>query len=239
MPSRSVARRLSLEHHPRETRDGPEPDLYRPSSRAKTRRIPEVLTVCALEGTLMDDMAYVDTLREGDRVEVATRFTGAWVGGFQVVSTRPDGCRLRRVFDGVLLPVEFSYDQIRPELPTRDTKPDGGAVHGRVGNEDSIASSVTLRFPAELDIATVELIAQRMLDTVDRACGEVILDLDDVRFLDSYGIRLLVQIRRLAWDHDLSVRMHGGKPMVRALLDLVGVNPLFYPELSETAQLRR
>jgi hypothetical protein len=52
-------------------------------------------------------------LRHGAEVEVLTRFRGDWAAGFVVESLREHGCRLRRMSDGVVLPVEFSYADVR------------------------------------------------------------------------------------------------------------------------------
>jgi hypothetical protein len=40
---------------------------------------------------------------------------------------------------------------------------------------------------------------------------------------------LLVTLRRRAWDRDLPFRLHGGKPLIRDLLELVGQDPLYHP----------
>jgi anti-anti-sigma factor len=87
-----------------------------------------------------------------------------------------------------------------------------------------------LRLPADLDIATVEAIHDAVIDAVDHAGGEIVLDLDGVRFIDSYGIRLLVTVRRRAWDRDLPFRLHGASPLIRDLLELVGEDPLYRSE---------
>jgi anti-anti-sigma factor len=87
-----------------------------------------------------------------------------------------------------------------------------------------------VRLPAVLDIATVEAVHDSVFAAVDQARGEVVLDLDGVEFLDSYGIRLLVTARRRAWERDLVVRLEGGKPLIRDLLELVGTDPLYRPE---------
>jgi anti-sigma B factor antagonist len=180
------------------------------------------------EGNPMDLKSSCGSLREGDPVEVVARFTDAWVGGFEVASLAAFHCRVRRVSDGEILPVEFAYHQIRPASAQRDYTDERPAVYAPAGHEGP--SRCVLRLPAELDIATVEAIRGAMIDAVDAARGEVILDLDDVRFLDTYGIRLLVTVRRRAWERDLPFRLHGGKPLVRALLDLVGQDPYFHPD---------
>lgn len=146
----------------------------------------------------------------GDRVEIATRFTGTWATGFEVAAMSADRCRIRRTSDNTVLPIAFAYDKVR--------------------RESAVGGSVVVRFPAELDMQTVEAIAPAVMDQINHARGEVVLDLDGVQFLDTYGIRLLVQVRRCAWERDLPVRLYGGRPVVRALLDLLGVDPLFVPE---------
>jgi len=54
-------------------------------------------------------------LRAGLRVEVATRFTGSWTRGFEVVGLDSCGCRVRRVSDGAVLPADFDFLEVRPE----------------------------------------------------------------------------------------------------------------------------
>src|SRR5205823_1474989 len=171
----------------------------------------------------------VHGIHVGDRVEIATHFTGSWATGFEVASMSADGCRIRRTSDNTVLPIAFAYDELRPEPPAPQLD-----VHRVSGDADlpreADDASVVVRFPPELDIQTVDAIAPAVMDQITRARGEVVLDLDGVEFLDTYGIRLLMHVRRCAWERDLPVRLHGGKPMVRALLDLLGVDPLFVPE---------
>jgi hypothetical protein len=56
-------------------------------------------------------------------VEVLCRFDGAWVGGFQVDEAKEicgeQRYRLVRLSDGVVLPVLFGLDELRPRA-TRD-----------------------------------------------------------------------------------------------------------------------
>lgn len=154
--------------------------------------------------------------RSGDRVEVVTRFSGAWVGGFAVASTTELGCRVRRLSDGDVLPVVFGFDDVR--------------------HQDAVPE--VLRLPADLDIATVEEMGGAALDVVDHSRGIVVVDLADVQFVDSYGIRLLVSMCHRARERDVPLRLVGGSPLVRALLDLVGLD-LFRPEPNSTMAGRR
>jgi anti-anti-sigma factor len=179
----------------------------------------------------MDRRNSVSSFGAGDPVEVVTHFTGAWVGGFEVASILADGCSIRRVSDGAVLPTLFGYDDVRPAPPRRDFDRDRDSAPVAPIHEDQSDSHVVVRLPADLDIATVESIRDAVMDAVGEARGEVVLDLEGVRFLDSYGIRLLVMVRRRAWERDLPVRLQGGKPLIRDLLDLVALDPMYHPEL--------
>lgn len=60
-------------------------------------------------------------LPPGARVEVRTRFDNRrWARGFEVISAEPDGYLLRRLSDGMELPVLFSHHDLRRER-RRDT----------------------------------------------------------------------------------------------------------------------
>lgn len=178
----------------------------------------------------MNDTANAARFHEGDRVEVATRFTERWAAGFEIVEVTADGCRVRRVGDGAILPEVFGEDDLRLAAPT--------PLEAAAGDDSAGLSpaSAVLEMPATLDLATVEAIRAELIDAVDAARNEVIIDLDQVRFLDSYGMRLLVTIRRRAWQRDVLVRLRGGKPLVRALLDLVGLDPMYRPELDASTR---
>jgi hypothetical protein len=56
------------------------------------------------------------TLRPGMRVEVSTRFCGDWAAGFEIASVDDRGCRVRRISDGSLLPVDLSHPRVRPAV---------------------------------------------------------------------------------------------------------------------------
>src|SRR5207248_7947217 len=127
----------------------------------------------------MDRTAILGSVRVGDRVEVMTQSTGAWVGGYEIASTSALGRHVRRVSDGEVLPAVFGYRDVRPASATPDLDHDGiPAVLIYEGD-----ASTVVRLPTELDIATVEAIRDAVLAAVDDAVGELVVDLDGVRFL--------------------------------------------------------
>jgi hypothetical protein len=66
----------------------------------------------------MADMTRTESPGEfevGTRVDVRSRYVGAWSRGFEIAERLDDGVRVRRMSDGSLLPDVFDLDDIRPE----------------------------------------------------------------------------------------------------------------------------
>jgi anti-anti-sigma factor len=75
----------------------------------------------------------------------------------------------------------------------------------------------------ELDIATVDQLAEEIDELVGRGFDTVVVDLRATSFLDSSGLHLLVrQCARI----DARVSVIDGAPAVRRVIDLAGVRPL-------------
>jgi hypothetical protein len=56
-----------------------------------------------------------DDVETGTRVEVRSRFDQSWARGFEVAERTDRGYRIKRLSDGMVLPTEFSDDDIRQE----------------------------------------------------------------------------------------------------------------------------
>lgn len=54
-------------------------------------------------------------LAVGTRVEVRRRFDQGWAQGFEVAAREDGGYRVRRLTDGVVLPLRFDPDDVRRE----------------------------------------------------------------------------------------------------------------------------
>jgi anti-anti-sigma factor len=72
----------------------------------------------------------------------------------------------------------------------------------------------------ELDLATVDELAHTLEGVVDGGARTIVLDLRDLSFLDSTGLRLLVEQTRR---EDASVQLVGGAAPVSRLFELTGL----------------
>ena len=59
----------------------------------------------------MNRTGTLGSVRVGDRLEVMTERTGAWLGGFEVASTSAFGCHVRRMSDGEVLPARLGAER--------------------------------------------------------------------------------------------------------------------------------
>jgi anti-anti-sigma factor len=77
----------------------------------------------------------------------------------------------------------------------------------------------SLRLTGELDMSTVEAIGAQLQDAL-RGNGVLNLDLDGLTFMDSQGLRMLIELGKQAVDQATTVRILACSRPVRSLLDL-------------------
>ncbi|NJP33771.1 STAS domain-containing protein [Micromonospora thermarum] len=86
---------------------------------------------------------------------------------------------------------------------------------------------VTLRPAGELDISTVGTLEAALTDALARpSLREIVVDLAEVRFLDSSGVRVLVLAATAARERDAVLRVTDPQPVVARVLQITAVGPL-------------
>jgi len=83
----------------------------------------------------------------------------------------------------------------------------------------------------ELDIATVAMLATAVSE-VDGDGGLIVLDLSGLSFIDSTGLRLVVDLNERYGGEADRLRVVAGSPAVERLLDIAGIRdrlPLITP----------
>ena len=84
----------------------------------------------------------------------------------------------------------------------------------------------------ELDIATVELLERALLEVERADSARIVLDLSGLSFIDSTGLRLLLDVNERCGGAADRLRVIAGSPAVERLLDIVGLRerlPLIAP----------
>lgn len=92
----------------------------------------------------------------------------------------------------------------------------------------------------ELDLATAPELRERLHRVLADGCPLIVLDLDEVGFLDSSAIGVLVGTRRRARQADGEVALVCTAPRILRVLELTGLDRAFptYPSLSEALAVR-
>jgi anti-sigma B factor antagonist len=84
----------------------------------------------------------------------------------------------------------------------------------------------------ELDIATFDLLERALLEVEDTDAELIVLDLSGLSFIDSTGLRLVLDINERCGGEADRLRVVAGSPAVERLLDIVGLRdqlPLITP----------
>jgi anti-sigma B factor antagonist len=85
----------------------------------------------------------------------------------------------------------------------------------------------TIQVGGELDLATCPQLQAVLVELVDRGCHHLILDLEQVTFLDCAGIGVLVDARRRVQEHGGSLKLVRPTRRVERVLALTGMTTVF------------
>lgn len=83
-----------------------------------------------------------------------------------------------------------------------------------------------LRLAGEIDISSVDILSQQLEAAAAAGCSKLVIDATDVTFMDSSGIQVLVEGKRLIHQNGSGIAMVPS-PQVRRLLELVSPEPFF------------
>jgi anti-anti-sigma factor len=88
----------------------------------------------------------------------------------------------------------------------------------------STGSGTTIKLAGELDSATCGGLVERFEELLADAPGEIAIDVDDVTFIDSAGLRAIIMIERAARERDIAVLIRSASGPVADLLQLTGIH---------------
>jgi anti-anti-sigma factor len=86
--------------------------------------------------------------------------------------------------------------------------------------------AVRVRPVGEIDLATAGQVARALRDA---ACAEVVLDLSAVSFIDSSGIRMILEARDASLERGSRLSLLPGPPAVQRAFDITGLTALLFP----------
>ncbi|MGK5676274.1 STAS domain-containing protein [Micromonospora sp. URMC 106] len=92
---------------------------------------------------------------------------------------------------------------------------------------DTEPGQVFVRPSGEIDMATADALGATITDALHRpGVREVVVDLADVRFLDSSGVRVLVHGVAVGGERGVTLRVEDPQPVVARVLRITGVGAL-------------
>ncbi|HMO00243.1 MAG TPA: STAS domain-containing protein [Miltoncostaeaceae bacterium] len=94
------------------------------------------------------------------------------------------------------------------------------------GGEAQSGGRPVYRLEGEIDTSAAEALLVRITDLARTREGDVVLDLGEVTFIDSTGMRALLIVRESLTMEGRALRLADVTPEVRRLLDLVGLTGL-------------
>jgi anti-sigma B factor antagonist len=78
----------------------------------------------------------------------------------------------------------------------------------------------------ELDIATAPILRERIRELEEVGFEQIVLDLNRLTFIDSTGIRRILQARTAASENGVAVALIPGPPAVQRVFEIAGVTDI-------------
>jgi len=97
------------------------------------------------------------------------------------------------------------------------------------------AGRITVAVRGDVDLGTVDALSQA-LDQATRGGGQVVIDMTDVTFLDSTGVRVLVEAYRSAQRSGGALYVRGARHWVARVLEVTGVARLLTMPAAEVGE---
>ncbi len=83
-----------------------------------------------------------------------------------------------------------------------------------------------LEADGEIDVASVDTLRAGLDDVLTAGFDQVVLDLNGVTFVDSTGLRAIIEAQRIADAVGIEFSVRPGPPQVRRLFDLTGTSQI-------------
>lgn len=94
---------------------------------------------------------------------------------------------------------------------------------------------ITLR--GEVDVYTAPKLKEKLVESIESGCANIVVDLDGVSFIDSSGLGVLVSALRRARERDGSVRIVCTRDNILKIFRITGLDKVF-PVFSDSAEAR-
>ena len=109
-------------------------------------------------------------------------------------------------------------------IPTSNTLDLMSAPPGLRIEREEASSTHTLRLSGELDLTSAGLLETSIAESCADGARQVVLDMSDLRFMDSTGLRSLLVSQEVCTVNDCSFTIGSLTPQVERLLELSGMD---------------
>lgn len=89
----------------------------------------------------------------------------------------------------------------------------------------------------EVDVYTAPRLKETLIDQIESGCARIIVDLENISFIDSSGLGVLVGGLRRAKEHDGAIRLVCTRDNVLKIFRITGLDKVF-PIFSDAAEAR-
>jgi anti-anti-sigma factor len=95
----------------------------------------------------------------------------------------------------------------------------------------SIENGKKVKISGDLELQNSDMVLRNVLDSIDKSTKTLLMDLKEITFLDSMGIRILVNIRKHLIDNEGSMILTNVPPHIMEIFKLASLDKYFTIQL--------
>jgi len=92
---------------------------------------------------------------------------------------------------------------------------------------ENAGASCTIALKGEVDVYTSPRLKEELVNVVDSGCRQIVVDLEDLHFIDSSGLGVLVSALRRVKEHDGTLRLVCTKDSILKIFRITGLDKVF------------
>lgn len=92
---------------------------------------------------------------------------------------------------------------------------------------ETVSNRLVIRIQGNLDVHNSHKIEPELMTLVKSATSAIVYDLEEVPFISSAGLRVLVTSLRMSQEHGHEISICSLKPAVAKVFDIIGMQQLF------------
>lgn len=95
---------------------------------------------------------------------------------------------------------------------------------------NDISNTWEVKLNGEIDIYNAPELKERLLELIEKRQGSIIIDCEDLKYIDSTGLGALISVLKRVKEYDGNIEIVNLKPYINKIFTITGLDKVFIIE---------